>query len=61
MTGDLRKNILIELGYDPRAEHGEREQFFLETVFPQLSIQKTSDALKLLISEEKSMKGASKE
>ena len=61
MTGDLRKNILIELGYDPRAERGEREQFFLETVLPQLfsSPQKTIDALKLLISEERSLKGGS--
>jgi hypothetical protein len=59
VTGDLRKNILIELGYDPRTEPGEREQFFLETVLPQLSDQKTIDALKLLISEEKSLKKGS--
>jgi hypothetical protein len=61
VTGELRKNILIELGYDPRAERGEREQFFLETVLPQLfsSPQKTIDALKLLISEERSLKGGS--
>ena len=59
MNSDLRKNILIELGYDPRAERGEREQFFLETVLPQISVQKTIDALKLLISEERSLKGGS--
>ena len=54
-------NILIELGYDPRNEHGEREQFFLETVLPQpfSSPQKTIDALKLLISEARSLKGGS--
>ena len=59
MTDDLRKNILVELGYDPRTEPNEREQFFLETVLPQLSDQETINALKLLISEEKSLKGGS--
>ena len=54
MPGELPKNILLELGYDPTTVPSEREQFFLEKVVPQHTYLKTIHALKLLIIEEKS-------
>ena len=55
MTGDMSKNKLVKLGYDPRIEPEERRRFFIDTAIPQLSHQGAINALKLLIIEVKSL------
>jgi hypothetical protein len=53
MTGDLSKNRLAKLGYDPRTKIEHRRRFFDDKAIRQLSLAGTINALKLLIFEVK--------
>jgi hypothetical protein len=55
MTGDLSKNRLAKLGYDPRTKIEHRRRFFADKAIRQLSLAGTINALKLLIFEVKSL------
>jgi hypothetical protein len=55
MTGDLSKNRVAKLGYDPRTEIEHRQRFFADKAIGQLSLAGTINALKLLIFEVKSL------
>jgi hypothetical protein len=55
MTGDMSKNRLVKLGYDPRTEIGHRRHFFANKAIRQLSLAGAINALKLLIFEVKSL------
>ena len=55
MTGDLSKNRLVKLGYDPRVVTKDRDRFFADKAIRQLSLNGAISSLKLLIFEVKSL------
>jgi hypothetical protein len=55
MTGDISKNRLVKLGYDPRTGFWHRRRFFDNKAIPQLFLTGAINALKKLIFEVKSL------